>query len=127
MQREHSVLKRSGEKMLRISVLNEPGTIRLKLEGKLAHEWVQEAETSWAAVVKAKDGMGIVVDLLDVSFVDLAGHALLTAMRHAGAELIGAGPLMSALIEEIEKQEISISQDRIERRVDARELRGTKQ
>ena len=29
--------------MLRISALNELGIIRLKLEGKLAHEWVEEA------------------------------------------------------------------------------------
>lgn len=88
--------------MLRISVLNEQVTVRLKLEGKLAHEWVREAETAWETVLRMNGNTEIVVDLHGVSFVDDPGHQLLAAMRHAGAELIGAGPLMSALIEEIE-------------------------
>src|SRR5215471_3142925 len=91
--------------MLRISVMNEPGITRLKLEGKLAHEWVDEARNAWAAVSEANGETEIVVDLLNVSFVDEAGHRLLTDIRHAGAELMGAGPLMSALIDEIEEAE----------------------
>jgi anti-anti-sigma regulatory factor len=47
----------------------------------------------------------IAVDLLNVSFVDDAGHQLLADIRHAGADLIGSGPMMSALIEEIEETE----------------------
>jgi len=91
--------------MLRISVLNGPGTTCLKLEGKLAHEWVKEAETAWATLWAMKENRDLVVDLLDVSFVDDAGHQLLAAMRHSGAELIGSGVLVSALIEEIEEAE----------------------
>jgi anti-anti-sigma regulatory factor len=88
--------------MLRISVINDPGITRLKLEGKLAHEWVLEAEKAWAALAAMNGTTEIVVDLMDVSFVDEVGHQLLAQMRHAGAELIGHGPMMSALIEEIE-------------------------
>ena len=91
--------------MLRISVLNTPGTTQLKLEGKLAHEWVQEAANAWSALVATNVSASIAVDLLNVSFVDDAGHQLLADMRHAGAELIGSGPMMSALIEEIEETE----------------------
>lgn len=91
--------------MLRISVLNTPGTTQLKLEGKLAHEWVQEAAKAWSALVGMNVSTSIVVDLLNVSFVDDDGHQLLADMRHAGAELIGCGPMMSALIEEIEETE----------------------
>ena len=88
--------------MLRISVLNEPGIVRMKLEGKLAHEWVEEARTAWATVGKINGSIGLIVDLLGVSFVDGAGPDLLIQMRRCGAELIGSGPLMSAVIEEIE-------------------------
>jgi len=91
--------------MLRISVLNTPGTTQKKLEGKLAHEWVQEAAKAWSALVAMNVSTTIVVDLLNVSFVDDAGHQLLSDMRHAGAELIGCGPMISALIEEIEETE----------------------
>jgi anti-anti-sigma regulatory factor len=91
--------------MLRISVVNDPDMTRLKLEGKLAHEWVQEARKAWEAVT-AMDGNGqVIVDLMEVAFVDDAGSELLARMRHAGAELIGSGPLISALIQEIEDAE----------------------
>jgi anti-anti-sigma regulatory factor len=91
--------------MLRISVVNTPGTTRLKLEGKLAHEWVQEAASVWSTLVGMNNNLAIVVDLLSVSFVDDAGHQLLADMRHAGAELVGCGPMITALIEEIEQSE----------------------
>ena len=97
--------------MLRISVMNEPGITRMKLEGKLAHEWVDEARNEWAGLSEMNDETEIVVDLLNVSFVDEAGHRLLSEMRHAGAELMGSGPLMSALIDEIEAAESAESQD----------------
>ena len=97
--------------MLRISVLNETGITRLKLEGKLAHEWVEEARKAWGTVGTMNGHMDIVVDLLGVSFVDDAGHQLLAEMRHAGAELIGSGPLMSALIDEIEDAEAVTARD----------------
>jgi anti-anti-sigma regulatory factor len=96
--------------MLRISVMNEPGITRVKLEGKLAHEWVDEARSAWVALVEMNGETEIVVDLLNVSFVDEAGHRLLSEIRHAGAELLGAGPLMSALIDEIEEAESAGSQ-----------------
>jgi anti-anti-sigma regulatory factor len=98
--------------MLRISVVNDPTTTRLKLEGKLAHEWVREAEKAWAAIGKMNGRIEIVVDLMDVSFVDDSGHQLLAAMRHAGSELVGSGPMMSALIEEIEEGETALEIDK---------------
>ena len=97
--------------MLRISVMNEPGMTRIKLEGKLAHEWVEEARNAWAALSNANGETEIVVDLQNVSFVDEAGHALLSEIRHAGAELMGSGPLMSALIDQIEEAESTACQD----------------
>jgi anti-anti-sigma regulatory factor len=92
--------------MLRISVVNESATTQLKLEGKLAHEWVDEAHKAWAALTQTNQARAIVVDLRNVSFVDDSGHELLAAMRHGGAELIGYGPMMAALLEEIERTEV---------------------
>ncbi|HKR85372.1 MAG TPA: hypothetical protein VJS37_14530 [Terriglobales bacterium] len=97
--------------MLRISVLNEPGITRLKLEGKLAHEWVEEARKAWGALGAMNGHTDIIVDLLGVSFVDDGGYLLLAELRHTGAELMGSGPLMSALIDEIEDAEAVTAQD----------------
>jgi anti-anti-sigma regulatory factor len=100
--------------MLRISVMNEPGLIRMKLEGKLAHEWVDEARNVWAALSMANGKTEIVIDLLNVCFVDEAGHRLLSDIRRTGAELMGSGPLMSALIDEIEEAESTESRDALD-------------
>jgi anti-anti-sigma regulatory factor len=86
-------------------VLNKGETVCLKLEGKLAHEWVEEAERAWLASDETNLNRALIVDLHAVSFVDDPGRGLLAAMHHAGAELIGSGPMMSALIEEIEAAE----------------------
>lgn len=92
--------------MLRISVMNGSRTTRLKLEGKLAHEWVSEAEKAWSALSALNGRKRVVIDLLEVSFVDEPGRQLLAAMHRAGAELLGSGPMISALIEEIQQSRI---------------------
>src|SRR5215467_14629258 len=71
------------------------------MEGKLAQEWVIEAEKAWVAFSNLPHQERIVVDLCGVSFVDDPGRALLVRMHSSGAKLIGAGPMGSALIEEI--------------------------
>jgi len=87
--------------MLRINILEEPQGTRFKLEGKLAHEWVAEAERVWTALSALGLSKRIVVDLCGVSFVDDLGRELLVQMHSSGAQLIGTGPMSSALIEEI--------------------------
>ncbi|MBS1852244.1 MAG: hypothetical protein JST79_15150 [Acidobacteria bacterium] len=99
--------------MLRITVENGSLTTRLKLEGKLAHEWVPEVEKAWAGLVVADWKRKLVVDLFDVSFVDDAGWKLLAEIHHSGARLVGSGPLISALIEEIESKENAESGPRL--------------
>jgi anti-anti-sigma regulatory factor len=94
--------------MLRISVLNGSDTTRFKLEGKLAHEWVREAEVAWTAHMALNGDKQVVVDLYDVCFVDDAGRQLLVEMHAAGAKLVGSGPMMSVLIDEINEYDEDI-------------------
>jgi anti-anti-sigma regulatory factor len=97
--------------MLRINIENGPLATRMKLEGKLAHEWVAEAEKAWSLLRASNEKKTVVVELFDVSFVDDAGWQLLAQMHHAGAKLVGAGPMMSALIEEIEEAEVAQAEE----------------
>ena len=87
--------------MLRISVLNDPNVTRFKLEGKLAHEWVAVAEKAWNTLLNISPRGPLVVDLNSVSFVDDPGRDLLVQFHSAGAKLVGTGPSIGALIEEI--------------------------
>lgn|SRR5262249_12017406 len=94
--------------MLRISVLNGSDATRFKLEGKLAHEWVREAQVAWTAHLALHGNKEMVVDLYDVCFVDDAGRQLLGEMHGAGAKLVGCGPMMSVLIDEINEDDQDI-------------------
>ncbi len=87
--------------MLRVSVLNDAQGAIFKMEGKLTHEWVAEAEKAWTAFSRLPQPQRLVVDLCGVSFVDDPGRELLSRMYSSGAKLIGTGPMTSALIEEI--------------------------
>ena len=102
--------------MLRISVQNGPLTTRFKLEGKLAHEWVTEAEKAWVALTAINGTKKVIVDLFDVEFVDDMGKHLLAQMNHTGADLVGSGPMISALIEEIEGDELLQTSEQTEKR-----------
>jgi len=87
--------------MLRITVQDDERTAAFKLEGKLAQEWVAEAHKVWTEFSAAPRSHRIVVDLCGVSFVDDAGRELLARMHASGAKLVAAGPMSSALVEEI--------------------------
>src|ERR1041384_411005 len=88
--------------MLRISVLNEPFSITLKAEGKIIQEWVSELRNAWLAIQEQAGTRKKIVDLFNVSFVDAAGRELLVEMHASGGKLRGTGPMISALIQEIE-------------------------
>ena len=87
--------------MLRIRVMNDDRGTVFKMEGKLANEWVSEAEKAWAALSNTRQAEPVVVDLCGVSFVDDLGRKLLARMHSSGAKLRGTGPMIGALIDEI--------------------------
>jgi outer membrane protein len=93
--------------MLRISIIDEPHSTTLKLEGKVAHEWVAELRNTWSAISSGSQTRKRIVDLFGVSFVDGFGRALLEEMHAEGAKLVGSGPMISGLIEEIQGAENS--------------------
>ena len=87
--------------MLRITTLAGQEQLTLKLEGKLSGPWVNELTKVWERVRPGLQRTPVKVDLRAVSFVDEQGKSVLTVMQQAGAELQAAGPLMTALLEEI--------------------------
>src|ERR1043165_1288116 len=88
--------------MLRISMINEQESIRLKLEGKLAYEWVPELQKAWAFASSHAAVGSQVVDLTDVSFVAESGPHSLTKMYAGGVSFEVSGPVIAVLIEETE-------------------------
>jgi len=88
--------------MLRITILESADATRMKLEGKLAHAWVGEAQRMWNDVSTTAMKKEVIVDLSGVSFVDDDGRELLTRIYGGGGKLVGSRPMIRALIEEIQ-------------------------
>ena len=91
--------------MLRITVLETPGFLTFRLEGRLAGPWVQELEACWQDAVAGHQQAALRFDLTGVTFVDAAGKAFLAARHAQGAEMIACGYLMRAVVAEIANTE----------------------
>lgn len=87
--------------MVRITMDDRGATLHLKLEGRLVGVWVSELEQCWRLYRARSPHKGLVVDLTNTEFVDLAGKYLLTLMYCSGATLTALTPFMSALVAEI--------------------------
>jgi len=87
--------------MLKVTTDVGADRIVLKVEGKLSHAWVREADASWRMVLASANGRAIAVDLRDVYAIDDAGRELLTRMHQAGAQLMARGCVMRETVREI--------------------------
>ena len=87
--------------MLKITLHDRAGELRLKLEGKLSGLWVDEVRQCWRTAQSTTAGRLTVVDLDDVDFVSPEAESLLAEMHQEGVRLLAATPVPSAAIEGI--------------------------
>ena len=87
--------------MFRISVHDNPGSLTVQLEGRLAGPWVRELEECWQSTLASQRRPILRVDLMGVTSIDAAGKKLLAAMHLEGAEFLARGCLMRAVVAEI--------------------------
>ncbi len=85
--------------MLRITVSEEPGKLRMAVEGELSGDLAQVLEENWNQAAVVRSHKPAVVDLRDVTFVDARGKAVLSLMLEEGAEFIVCGPKTAHIIE----------------------------
>jgi len=89
--------------MLRVTTTDRDQTITFKLEGRLVGPWVQEVNRIWADANQCS-GVGLVVDLRSVTFIDNPGRALLADMSRSGAQLIATDCLTRNIVDEIQRE-----------------------
>jgi hypothetical protein len=77
--------------MFRVSYSDTADGQRWSLHGRLAGPWVDELRSCWRYARDRAPLARAIVDLKEVTFIDLAGETLLAEMRSSGAELIAAG------------------------------------
>jgi len=90
--------------MLRITVHENAGELRFRLEGRLAGPWVDEVERCWQASAPGVSGRAVTVDLKDVDFVDPAGEQLLRTLHQRGARFRSGCPFMRCLLAAIKRR-----------------------
>ena len=90
-----------SKRMLRIQVDEQPETTILRIEGKLAGDWVAELRRVWMTVRTESPQKKAVLELSCVMSVDKPGRKLLSQMHSRGTELSGSGLIVRSLIEEI--------------------------
>ena len=87
--------------MFRITVHDQPGTVTLKLEGRLGGEWVRVLKDCWQSAVTGHSKDSLYVDLTEVTSVDASGRDCLASLHRQGARFIATDCLTKAIVAEI--------------------------
>jgi anti-anti-sigma regulatory factor len=87
--------------MLRITLRADPGSLTVRLEGRLAGPWVREVEDCWQSAWASQRKPVLRLDLTGVTFIDAAGKQFLAAMHTEGAEFLACGCMTRAVVAEI--------------------------
>ena len=70
----------------------------LKMSGRLAGEWAQEAQ----ALVASNGGTkGLVVDLTEICYIDSSGEQLLHWLSSLGAQFVAANIYVAGILERL--------------------------
>jgi hypothetical protein len=85
--------------MLKITIHDANGPLRLQLEGRLAGVWVCELEHCWRTAKRHHPKRACAVDLTGVTFVDLAGRYLLQLMHRDGVRLVASGLMLQDILD----------------------------
>lgn len=73
----------------------------LRIEGCLSGDWLPELRRAWRRAQDVAPGAAIHVHLVDVSFVDAAGKALLADMYRAGVDIVARDFVTAAIRDDI--------------------------
>ena len=84
--------------MFRAEILWLANGPTLKMEGRLAGEWAEQARYLVTTDVVPK---GLIVDLTEVSYVDSAGERLLSWLGSVGAVFVASGVYAPAVCERL--------------------------
>jgi anti-anti-sigma regulatory factor len=87
--------------MLKITVHDTAGHLRLALEGRLAGAWVCELEQCWLTAKASYPHRPLTVDLTSVTFIDQAGRYLLQLMHRDRVSFVTSSLMWHDLIEHI--------------------------
>jgi len=74
--------------VLKITITDLPDEQRWSLQGQLVGQWAAELRSTWREARHEGDTRRCIVELIDVTFVDRNGEAVLAEIMSHGAEFI---------------------------------------
>jgi len=87
--------------VLKITIHDTDGHLRLELEGRLAGAWVCELEHCWRTAQARHPNRPLMVDLTGVTWIDHAGRYLLQLMHRDGVSLVGSGLMLQDILDDM--------------------------
>lgn len=85
--------------MLKITIHNATGQLRLELAGRLAGAWVCELEHCWHTAKTSHPHRQLSVDLTGVTFIDQAGRYLLQLMHRDGVCFVASSLMLQDIFD----------------------------
>jgi hypothetical protein len=76
--------------VLKINITDLPDEQRWSLQGQLVGQWAAELRLTWREERHEGDTRRCIVELIDVTFIDQTGEAVLAEIMSEGAELVAS-------------------------------------
>lgn len=94
----------SGDFMMRIETEQIPGSLTLRVAGKLCGACVAALEDCWRSERRNSPAAGQTVDLSNVTSIDKGGWDLLRRMHHDGVKLLAKGLARQTIVDQLTDQ-----------------------
>ena len=90
--------------VLKINITDLPDEQRWSLQGQLVGQWAAELRLTWSEKRHEGDTRRCIVELIDVTFVDQTGEAVLAEIMSHGAELVASDVYTKHLLRNLHRE-----------------------
>src|SRR6267154_2373889 len=88
LSRPRFLASSQGRVVLKIAITDLPDKQRWSLQGQLVGQWAAELKSTWREAHHAGDTRRCILELIEVTFIDRDGEAVLAEIMSEGAECI---------------------------------------
>ena len=90
--------------VLKINITDLPDEQRWSLQGQLVGQWAAELRLTWSETRHEGATRRCIVELIDVTFVDQTGEAVLAEIMSHGAELVASDVYTKHLLRNLHRE-----------------------
>lgn len=102
----------TSQHTLRITIENNPDAAVIKLEGRVVGPWADELAAVWGDLANTLDQRSSLLDLRDVTYVDVRGMQVLRQIcREKHPAILTASPLTESLAEQAQRNSTDDNQE----------------